>query len=247
MIASNVLDSLTQPGRLLAFCDDTDISDSPLSRPAPHLRILCAVVMTSERYAVASPKLKNKLKSLGQAEFHATEIVNPKASSQWKQVPIEERLKALQFLGARLVRSTTKLYYAHVSRGQYEQLREAAEKFGSVNMGYKAGLKRVFLSCLFDRLGPDGAKAIVILDQDKALVTPVVGSCDGGEFLCGGGPIAADSTSILGLQLADMAAFSIGRYLRKRALGSNKAFDITAIRTIAGLAGRCENLLSKAA
>jgi hypothetical protein len=172
MIASNVLDSLTQPGRLLAFCDDTDISHSP--RAAPHLRILCAVVMTSERYAVASPKLKNKLKSLGQAEFHATRSVNPNASSQWKRVPIEERLKALQFLGARLVRSTTKLYYAHVSRGQYEQLRKAAEKFQSVNKGHKAALTMVFLSCLFDRLRPYGGKAVVILDQDKPLVTPVV-------------------------------------------------------------------------
>ena len=86
---------------------------------------------------------------------------------------------------------------------------------------------------------------MLILDQDKFSVTPKVESREGGEFLCGGGPIIGDSASIPGLQLADMAAFSMGRYMRKRAeiaQGSDKGFDITVARTIAGLNGRCEYL-----
>jgi hypothetical protein len=202
--------------------------------------------MTSERYAVAFTEMKNMLKKLGQAEFHVTEIVNPKAAATWKRVPIEERRKALRFLGGLLAKSITKLYYAYVSRGQYEQLKRVAEKYGSVSVGHKAGLKKVFLRCLFERLSSAGAKKAVILDQDKALEAPVVESWPEGEFLCGGGPIVADSASVPGLQLADMAAFSIGRYLRKReeiAAGGDNDFDIIVLETIAGLEGRCELIL----
>jgi hypothetical protein len=250
MITSNVVDSLTEPGQLLVFCDDTDISGSPQEWLAPNLRILCAVVMTSECYALASAEMKKKLKNLGQTEFHATEIVNPKAAAPWKRVPVEERRKALQFLGDLLAKSIAKLYYAHISKGQYEQLKGVAEKYGSVSVGHKAGLKRVFLLCLFERLehlGSAGAKKVVILDQDKPHVAPVVENWPGGEFLCGGGPIAADSASIPGLQLADTAAFSIGRYLRKReeiAADRGNHFDIIALETIVGLEGRCECILN---
>ena len=66
-----------------------------------------------------------------------------------------------------------------------------------------------------------------------------------GTFLVGGGPIVANSASVPGLQLADMAVFSIGRYLQNRdhiASGSGKGFDLIALDTIAALAGRCEHL-----
>ncbi len=98
MNASTILEGLTQPGQMLAFCDDTDISGAPVEWLAPDLRILCAVVMPSEHYAVAAAEMKERLESLGQTEFHATEIVNPKTSSTWKAVPVEKRLEAFGFL-----------------------------------------------------------------------------------------------------------------------------------------------------
>lgn len=248
-IVTNILASLTEPGQMLVFCDDTDISGSPHRYLAPDLRILCAVVMPSERYAVATTAVKQRLGDLGQTEFHATEIVNPSTTSSWKQVPIEERLGALRFLRGLLAEPPTRLHYAYITKGQYEQIRAEAEKCGPVNAGHKAGLKRVFLRCLFERLTSRGSKTVLILDQNKPLRSPAIESWPEGAFLVGGGPIAANSASVPGLQLADMAVFSVGRYLRKRndiARSIGKPFDLIALETIAALEGRCEDLLSPA-
>lgn len=205
--------------------------------------------MPSERYAVATTAVKQRLGDLGQTEFHATEIVNPSTTSSWKQVPIEERLGALRFLRGLLAEPPTRLHYAYITKGQYEQIRAEAEKCGPVNAGHKAGLKRVFLRCLFERLTSRGSKTVLILDQNKPLRSPAIESWPEGAFLVGGGPIAANSASVPGLQLADMAVFSVGRYLRKRndiARSIGKPFDLIALETIAALEGRCEDLLSPA-
>jgi hypothetical protein len=205
--------------------------------------------MPSERYAAVAIEVTNRLATLGQAEFHATEVVNPKTTSPWRQVPLPERLEAFCSLGELLAAPPTKLYYAFVSKGQYEQLRTEAEEVGAVSVAHKMGLKRVFLRCLFERLGSTAAETIVVLDQDKPLAAPEVENWAEGALLCGGGPIVAASASVAGLQLADLAVFSIGRYARKRqdiAAGNGNAFDEIVLKTIAALEGRCEHLLNSA-
>ncbi|RWO01022.1 DUF3800 domain-containing protein [Mesorhizobium sp.] len=65
----------------------------------------------------------------------------------------------------------------------------------------------------------------------------------------GGGPITADSALVPGLQLADMAAFSISRYMQKRQAiveDQGSSFDNIALETIAGFEGRIEYLLKPA-
>lgn len=61
--------------------------------------------------------------------------------------------------------------------------------------------------------------------------------------------IRQSSASVAGLQLADMAAFSIRRYLQKRELlakDEGKPFDNIALETVAAFADRCVHLLSPA-
>jgi hypothetical protein len=248
-IASKIVQQLTDPGLTLAFCDDSGIDGSPHQDLAPDLRILCAVVMSSENYALIKGQLEGKLKMLGEnlIKFHATEIVNPKKTSPWSRLSETARINAWKFLQKILGETTSKLYYAFVVEGEFSKLRKEAEKQGPVNVAWKQGLKRVFLRCLFDRLSATKEKTVVLMHRDKFQASPIIEKCPEGRFLVGGGPISAESALIPGLQLADMAAFSLTRYLRKRPLiakGSTNPFDTLAAETVAGFTGRIQCLLN---
>jgi hypothetical protein len=245
--ASQIVEGLTAPGSTLVFCDDSDITDSPHENLAPNLRILCALVLSSEDYALIKARMENKLKMLGEnlIEFHATEIVNPKKTSSWFQVSEGKRINALKFLKTLLVQWSRKLFYAFVTKQQYLELRKKAQSEGPVSVAYKQGLKRVFLRCLFERLAY-ADRTVVLLDQDRPQEAPTIECWPEGNFLLGGGPISAGSALIPGLQLADMAAFCITRYLRKRPCivnGNAGPFDTIAAETLAGLGSRVECLL----
>lgn len=245
---SQLLEGLAEPGRVVVFCDDTDIDKSPNDWLVPGLRILCAVAMTSEHYAKLSAAMQNRLQALGQSEFHATEIVNPPKSCSWRQVSVENRIAALAFLRDLLAEPPTKFYYIFVSKGQYQQLRQEAQALGHVNLGHKAGLKRVFLLSLFERLQASGIGTVLVMDQEKS-GGPTVENWKGGAFLLGGGPITADSASVPGLQLADMVAFCISRYVLKRQAiieEQGSPFDNIALETVAGFEGRIEFLMKSA-
>lgn len=247
--AKQPLANLTEPGRTLVFCDDTDIAPQPVPWLQPELRILVAVEISSEAYTVAAAELAARLAILGMPEFHATEIANPGGKSPWKAVSSDERASALHFLADVLNASGARVHQAHVPKAQFAEVKAEAELTGKVGVGFKMGLKRVFLRCLFDHLAAAGGEAIVVLDQDKPLAKPVVEHWPEAAFLVGGGPIAARSIDVPGLQLADMAAWSINRMLCRRPCfddGSATDIDRAALELVGNLDG-LGNLLALSA
>ena len=216
MGAEALLQALAEPGRTLVFCDDTDISGQPVPWLQPDLRILVAVEMSSRAYAVAAAELEAKVASLGMPEFHAAEIANPKGKSPWKGVPQAERATSLHFLAGVLNGAGAHVHEAHVPKAQFAALKAEAQLVGKVGVGFKQGLKRAFLRCLSDHLTLGANGTIVVMDQDKPLAEPVVEAWPEAAFLIGGGPVAARSVDVPGLQLADMAAWSINRYMCRK-------------------------------
>lgn len=249
MDAKAVLEALPEPGRTLVFCDDTDISGQPVPWLQPDLRILVAVEMSSEDYAAAAAKLEARLASLGMPEFHAAEIANPKGKSPWKGVSPDERAAALHFLAGALNGAGAHVHEAHVPKAQFAALKAEAQLVGKVGVGFKMGLKRVFLRCLSDHLAVGANGTIVVMDQDKPLAEPVVENWPEAAFLIGGGPVAARSLDVPGLQLADMAAWSINRYMCRKlkvAAGNANEFDQAALEVVGNLDG-LGNLLAMSA
>ena len=247
--AKQLLENLTQPGRSLVFCDDTDIAPHPVPWLQPDLRILVAVELGSEAYAAAAADMTARLASLGMPEFHAAEIANPNGKSPWKAVTPDARASALHFLAAVFNGSGARVHQAHVPKSQFADLKAQAQLVGKVGVGFKIGLKRVFLRCLFDHLAAAGGETIVVIDQDKPLAEPVVEQWPEAVFLVGGGPIAARSIDVPGLQLADMAAWSINRMLCRRPCfddGTATDVDRAALELVGNLDG-LGNLLALSA
>lgn len=142
-----------------------------------------------------------------------------------------------------------RVHEAHVPKAQFAALKAQAQLVGKVGVGFKQGLKRVFLRCLFDHLGPAKERAIVVMDQDKPLAEPVIESWPEASFLVGGGPVAARSVEVPGLQLADMAAWSLNRYLCRRpsfVAGTATEIDRAALEVVGRLDG-LGNLLAMSA
>ncbi len=204
--ATAILARLHEPGRTLLFCDDTDIPRASIENFARDVRVLCAIVMPSDIYSTLVTQMEKRLTELGQTEFHATEIVNPKSTSSWSKVSVADRLGALRLLRDLLSNANIRVLYVHVSKSQFEELRKAAERLGEdVEVGHRAGLKRVFLRSILERLDELGDNPILVLDQSKSLDQAQIEHIAGGEHLFGGGPIVATSEAVAGLQLADMA------------------------------------------
>jgi hypothetical protein len=91
-----LLDDLTSPGRTLAFCDETNLTEGATPTLVANLRLHAAFVLDSSAYATVSGPLADFLAAGGLPEFHAAEIVNGKAGSPWKTVPMRVRLDAYQ-------------------------------------------------------------------------------------------------------------------------------------------------------
>ncbi len=246
--ATAALDSLFIAGKTLIFCDDTDMVEPPQPGYASNIRLLAGVVLPSEKYAEVASTMTSKLGDLGVTEFHATEIVNPNKDSSWYQISYENRIAAFGLLREFVLDAVTGGYYLQLPADQYNALRVQAQEIGKVSVGHKHALKRVFLRALFERFAPSEKPVAIVLDQDTPLTVPRVENMNGGEFLVGGGPISASSISIPGLQLADMFAYCIARYLRKQKIlqhGTGSAFDMIAAETLGGMYPNVKHLLNK--
>jgi hypothetical protein len=248
--ASALLASLGQSGRTLVFCDDTDIAGQPVPWLKPDLRILVAVEIDSESYASAASEMVSYLANLGMPEFHAADMANPNKKSPWKAVALEARTEALHQLAGILNASGAHFYHARVPMAQFSTLKARAQLKGKVGVGFKHGLKRVFLRCLFEYLASANRPALVVMDQDKPLAGPVIEAWPEASFLVGGGPIAASSKDVPGLQLADMAVWSINRILCRRPAfddGSATAVDRAALEVVGKMEGRLGDLIRMSA
>ncbi len=232
----------------MVFCDDSDIAGQPVAHLVPDLRLIVAIEMRSELYIRAAERVAERLAELGMSKFHATEIANPPSGSEWSAVATKDRISALSFLMEVLASCDARAMHVRVSKGQYAHIRAAAKEFGDVSVGLKVGLKRVLVRSLVQRLSNGLRPAALVLDRDRSGDAPVVEEWPGAAFLVCGGPIVAPSERICGLQLADLAAWSINRMLVRRGRfneGTANGFDEVALRVVAGM-GTIGDLLQEA-
>ncbi len=238
---------LLKPDRVLVFCDDTDIAQQPVASLQPDLRILIGVQLMSNDYGTLSEKIQSWLEANGATEFHATDIVSGKGA--WKTKSLAERQAALEFVASAFTGHLVRVDALWLAKGSYAAHKEEAEKLGKVNVGFKGGLRRVFLRCLMERLSTEALPAVLVLDQEKAQTNAVVdNSWPEGAFLVGGGPVTAPSHLVPGLQVADTMAWAVNRYLTKRPLfdsGKQSGFDQVALELIAAIPGKLKNVLDE--
>jgi hypothetical protein len=87
---------------------------------------------------------------------------------------------------------------------------------------------------------------VLVIDRDKNTPGPVLHPIDNPGNLLGGGAISVESHKVIGLQIADMAANAVRRYLLKRDVlhaGNGSPFDEIAAQAVASFEGRFELLL----
>ena len=76
-------------------------------------------------------------------------------------------------------------------------------------------MKTVFRTSIVSHLAGH-APALVVFDKDKNNPGPTREPLPGCDHLVGGGIVRAASHDVPGVQLADVAAYAVGRYLRRR-------------------------------
>lgn len=226
---------LAVAGRTLVFCDDTDIAGQPVAKLRPDIRILVAVQVASESYAALDAAMTAALDQYGVDEFHATDIAT--GNRAWKGRSEVQRAAALAFVAEQLSIHAVRIGAVWLPKEQYPQIRKDAEKIGKVGVGFKQGLRRVLVRSVVERLAAGSRPAMLWLDQDSPQARPKVEQWPEATFLVGGGPIVAPSHMVRGLQLADLAVWSVQRFQVMRASfdnGSATAIDKVARDVVAG-------------
>ncbi len=229
-----LIDQLAVAGRTLVFCDDTDIAEQPVSTLRPDLRLLVAVQVPSEHYPALDGAMTAALDQYGVTEFHATDMAT--GNRAWKGRSEEERAAALAFVAEQLSAYARRVGAVWLPKGQFPQIRRDAEQFGKVGVGFKNGLRRVLIRSVVERLAAGTRPAMLWLDQDSPLAEPKVEHWPEATFLVGGGPVVAPSHLVRGLQIADLAIWSVQRFQTKRAGfddGTATAIDEVASNVVA--------------
>ena len=251
---SSLTVELAVPGRVLAFCDETDLTGkegTATMRADIHLH--AAVVLPSDGYGVLAASLAAALEAFGVEEFHATDIVNNGKKSAWYERSFEDRLAALTTVCDALDASGAHVYYVHIPKEQYDGF-VAALPPGALPEDHKDAVKACFRASIVAFLDT-ATPAIIVADKDKNTKSIGLAKVDGGEHLIGGGIVLAGSEQIIGLQLADVAAYVVGRYLRRvegmvaKVEGDEpiEAFDSVVADAVGRLHGRFHALLSEPA
>lgn len=243
--AKFIIENLTSYDGNLIFCDDSDVDGKPNPNFVPDIRVLCAVQINSDNYRCLG--LSKFLNRLLKKELHTTEVVNPNKKSEWYGVGISERINLLNDVKEFIVDNVEKIYYCQVSKEQYSELRKKAERKGRVDMKMNNGLKRVFVRKLLSITASLNNPTILILDQDENIEVPEFYSEYKAEHLEGGAPIKVDSSMVPGIQIADFAAWSITRYIRKRHKWDTEIknpFDTVAAELLADMSGKIQHILN---
>jgi hypothetical protein len=245
---SHVLSAMRALGTTLAFVDDTDFHGGSVSRLAPDLRVLAAVKLDSARYAEIETALADRLRELGQVEFHGAEVFNPEKGSRWRDVSVADRIAMFDFMSSLVERSGASMLYSYISDGQYEQMRQDWHRQGNADFGVNrnAALKRVMLRSLQEELYAEGQPAMIMIDQDRARSGIERDGSEDASWLVGGAVLTASSSQVAGLQLADALSFGIGRRFRRAEQfekGTATALDHAAIGPVAALDGRSRMVL----
>lgn len=182
--------------------------------------------------APAKAAIRRALRDVGGSvrEFHATEIVNPSSGSPWKDIPFDRRLTAFDLEADLLVAVADDVPYVYVSGEQYyTELAPHLEVAGGPVMNHKEALKKVFFAALLKHLRHSGRTPAVVIDSEAALPNAIkIQSIRKPQGFCEGGVIHVESWVEEGLQLADLAAYTLNRvfHVKQRQLdGKSGASD----------------------
>lgn len=244
---STIEAQLVRPGQTLVFVDETEFQGDEVPDFPPDLRVVVGLKIASDHYYEIRRRMIERLEHLGTTEFHATEIVNPKKSSSWRNIGFSERVEALNLLSVLIEQAEAAMRYAWVSKDQYSEIRAQLQNFGSGDpmLDRNTALKRFVLRSLALELQAEGKPAAILVDQDRPRDMIEVDRSEDMPWLIGGGVLTAPSHMVHGLQIADSLAYGIGRRFRKRdALdeSSASALDKAAIGPLAALNGRSSSL-----
>ena len=249
---STLIAELAVPGRILAFCDETDLTGKDgTSTMVAGIHLHAAVVLPSGGYAALAASLAAAHETFGVEEFHAVDIVMNGKESVWYERSPEDRLAALTTICDALDACGAHVYYVHIPKGQYDQF-VAALPPGTLPEDHMDAVKACFRASIVAFLDT-ATPAIVVADKDKNTKSIGLAKVDGGDHLVGGGIILAGSEQVIGLQLADVAAYVVGRYIRRRDGMIAKAeleekigdFDRVVAETVGRLHGRLHSLLAE--
>lgn len=240
----DLIANLEMPGRTLAFCDETNLTEQATADLVANLRLHVGVVMAAEIYAPAAADLAAFLETHGLPEFHAAEVVNGKKNTPWQAVSYETRLDAFERMTDTLSVAGSRIPYLYLSERQHDEM--VTQSGGLIVSDYKQSLKTVFLTSMAEYLDAEPTP-ILLIDRDKNTPGPVLHQMSHPRALLGGGAISVESHKVIGLQIADMAAYVVRRYLfKKTALhaGNGSPFDEIATKAVASFHERFDFLLA---
>lgn len=240
----DLIANLEVPGRTLAFCDETNLTEQATADLVANLRLHVGVVMAAKIYAPAAADLAAFLETHGLPEFHAAEVVNGKKNTPWQAVSYETRLDAFERMTDTLSVAGSRIPYLYLSEQQHDEM--VTQSGGLIVSDYKQSLKTVFLTSMAEYLDAEPSP-ILLIDRDKNTPGPVLHQMSHPGALLGGGAISVESHKVIGLQIADMAAYVVRRYLfKKTALhaGNGSPFDEIATKAVASFHERFDFLLA---
>lgn len=241
--AALIIAGIAEHGRTLALCDETDFTIGSTSMMLAEVHAWVALIMSSEGYAALRDALLAYQADHEVPEFHGNAIVNAGSKSLWKEVAYERRVDAYRFVCALVTTHAAELRYVHISAEQYAE--GLAVYPSDLPASHKDGVKASFAGHIVDYLA-GYAPAMLVFDKHKNNPGPTIELVVGANHLAFGGILRASSHDVPGLQVADIAAYAIGRYLKRRdriiAETANE-FDEVSMDMVAALSGRVRSLL----
>jgi len=134
-------------------------------------------------------------------------------SSPNSSLPVAKRLDALQFLADRLVEQADLVLFTCVSGEQFNtEILPRLIELGAPTMGHEAALRHVFFNSLLRFMRAMRGELGIIVDSRVALPDAIkIQAVREPLGIYEGGVIYADSSAEEGLQLADLAAYTLNR------------------------------------
>jgi hypothetical protein len=205
------------------FVDDGGTPGSQHGYLVKDLSIYAGVIMRGEAYSSIEEKLHSLLRQVQETlhiqleKLHATDLVNRRGP--WASVCIQDRAAILEQWYGILARCALAIPWVYIGSEEYEQLLQQipGERRYPVNniswQQHSRGLEIVFYKGLLTLVGKCDIKRTLVIVQDRDSARENVNS----KMFRSGADVFndtvhyRDSREIRGLQLADLAAFSLNR------------------------------------
>lgn len=204
-----------------------------------------ALIMPSDDYGAMADAVVAFRHEHQLPELHGNEIVTPGSGSPWKPVPVELRLAAFKFACDLAAGNAAELRYVHISKRQFQEMVAENPCAPFKTTKHKPAVMDVFKHCLVERRAETGP-SLAVCDKDKNNPGATLEKIHGAADLLGGGLIRATSHEVPGLQIVDVVAYAIGRYLKKREAiiaETGSDFEDVAVAFVGQLQSRFKTLL----